>query len=114
MGWKAARLSFVLALGMTAAFAAHSLAEPGEPTVGYDPTLGSETLNLTVPGDCYNFSNSRPYHNPVDSVAYCAGSGPGCTECVVFPGGATVGTCYPLDSNRTVCIYNQIAPWTSL
>lgn len=107
MRGKAIYWVFVLAIGVPAVAIAQPLAEPGS-----NPDLGAEILNAPpLPGTCTNYNNSTAVYLPTESVAYCANSGPGCTECVSFPGDEQVVTCYVLDSNRRVCISNQIAPW---
>lgn len=99
----------ILTLGLTSALAAQPLPEK---VFSKAPAASPAALSSSL-GNCNTYSNSRVYH-PADYEAYCAGTGPGCTECVNFPGGGTVGTCYVVDSNTTICVYNQIAPWTNL
>jgi hypothetical protein len=69
-----------------------------------------ETPNLSQ--DCFNYNNSSIQH-PGPYEAYCGQSGPGCTECVSYPGSGTSQSCYRVgDGDFVICISNQFMPWT--
>lgn len=112
MRWKSVFCAFILSACMTASLEALPLADAEEPLLDSTPSLPGNILQAASLGNCNTYNNSTTYYS--DYVAHCAGTGPGCTECVNFPGGGTVGTCYVVDANTTICIYNQIAPWTNL
>lgn len=105
---------FFLALALIGSIAptlgAQSLPAGLTPSCG----LAGETEALNLSQDCFNYSNSSIQH-PEPYLAYCAGTGPGCTECVSYPGSGTSVACYRVgDGDFVICVSNQMMPWTQI
>lgn len=101
-------LVLTLVVSIAPSLGAQSL--PSDLTPGCGSTGEDETPNLQQ--DCHSYTNSSIQH-PEDYLAYCAGSGAGCTECVSYPGSGTSQSCYRVgDGDFVICISNQFMPWT--